>query len=77
MAWFLFFVGTVQELVNNTYDNYVKMIVHLVGQVFLGQRISDQNHTRYPYINNESSLKSNQGYLLYPDGYEIVQWLEV
>ena len=58
------FVGTVQDLVNNTYDNYVKMIVHLVGQVFLGQRISDQNHTRYPYINNEPSLKSNQGYLL-------------
>lgn len=73
----LVFVGTVQDLVNNTYDNYVKMIVHLVGQVFLGQRISDQNHTRYPYINNEPYLKSNQGYLLCPDGYEFVQLLEV
>lgn len=71
------FVGTVQDLLNNTYDNYVKMIVHLVGQVFLGQRISDQNHTRYPYINNEPSLKSNQGYLLYLDSYEFVQLLEV
>lgn len=71
------FIGSVQDLVNNTYNEHVKIMIQLVDQVFLGQRISDQNHTRYPYITNEPSLKSNQGYILYPDGYEFVQLMKV
>uniref|UniRef100_UPI0013EF2426 hypothetical protein n=1 Tax=Streptococcus ruminantium TaxID=1917441 RepID=UPI0013EF2426 len=71
------FVGSYQDLVNNSYDSFVKLMLQLVEQVFLGVRISDQNHTRYPYINNEPSLKPNQGYILYPEGYEFVQLLEI
>ncbi|MFU2164750.1 type VII secretion protein EssC [Streptococcus pluranimalium] len=71
------FVGSYQDLVNNSYDTYVKLMLQLVEQVFLGVRISDQNHTRYPYINNEPALKPNQGYILYPEGYEFVQLLEI
>lgn len=70
------FMGSYQDLVNNSYDNAVKLMLQLVDQVFLGVRISDQNHTRYPYINNEPSLKANQGYILHPDSYEMVQLLE-
>ncbi|MGT2950110.1 type VII secretion protein EssC [Streptococcus cuniculi] len=73
----LLFVGSYQDLVNNSYDSYVKLMLQLVEQVFLGVRISAQNHTRYPYLNNEPSLKPNQGYILYPEGYEFVQLLEV
>lgn len=71
------FVGSYQDLVNNSYDSFVKLMLQLVEQVFLGVRISDQNHTRYPYINNEPALKPNQGYILYPEGYEFVQLLEI
>ncbi|MGT2772531.1 type VII secretion protein EssC [Streptococcus marimammalium] len=67
------FIGSYQDLVTNTYDSYVKQMQHLVDQVFLGMRISDQSHTHYPYITNEPSLKPTQGYVLYPDGYDFVQ----
>ncbi|MDG3131462.1 type VII secretion protein EssC [Streptococcus suis] len=70
-------IGTYQDLVSNTYDNYVKLANQMVEQVFLGMRISDQNHTRYPYINNEPSLRANQGYILHPEGYEFIQLLEI
>lgn len=71
------FVGHYQDLVNNSYDSYVKLMLQFVDQVFLGVRISDQDHTRYPYIMNEPSLKPNQGYILYPEGYELVQLMEI
>ncbi|HEM3608899.1 TPA: hypothetical protein U1C28_001989 [Streptococcus suis] len=71
------FVGGYQDLINNSYDSFVKLMLQLVDQVFLGVRISDQNHTRYPYINNEPALKPNQGYILYPEGYEFVQLMEL
>ncbi|MBF0780478.1 MULTISPECIES: type VII secretion protein EssC [unclassified Granulicatella] len=71
------FVGSYQDLVNNTYDTYVKLSLQLVEQVFLGVRISDQNHTRYPYMTNEPTLKQNQGYILKPEYYEFVQLLEL
>lgn len=70
-------MGAYQDLVNNTYDNFVKQSQHLIEQVFLGVRISDQNHTRYPYISNEPALRPNQGYILYPEGYEFVQLIDV
>lgn len=70
-------IGTYQDLISNTYDNFVKLSVQLVEQVFLGVRISDQTHTRYPYMNNEPSLRPNQGYILHPEGYEFVQLLEI
>lgn len=70
-------IGTYQDLVSNTYDHFVKLANQLVEQVFLGMRISDQNHTRYPYINNEPSLRPNQGYILHPEGYEFIQLLEI
>lgn len=71
------FIGSYQDLVNNTYDTYVKLGLQLIEQVFLGVRISDQNHTRYPYITNEPALKQSQGYILKPDHYEFIQLLEV
>ena len=46
----LVFAGAYQDLVTNQYDNFVKLVNQLVEQVFLGVRISDQDHTRYPYI---------------------------
>ena len=70
-------VGSYQDLVNNTYDNYVKQSRHLIEQVFLGMRISDQDHTRYPYINNEPSVKAFEGYVLHPEGYTFVQLVNV
>lgn len=70
-------VGSYQDLVNNTYDNYVKQSRHLIEQVFLGMRISDQDHTRYPYINNEPSLKAFEGYVLHPEGYTFVQLINL
>ncbi|HEL1550179.1 TPA: type VII secretion protein EssC [Streptococcus suis] len=70
-------IGTYQDLVSNTYDSFVKLANQLVEQVFLGVRISDQNHTRYPYINNEPALRPNQGYILHPEGYEFIQLLEI
>ena len=73
----LVFAGAYQDLVTNQYDNFVKLVNQLVEQVFLGVRISDQDHTRYPYIMNEPALKPNQGYILYPDRYEFVQLLEI
>ncbi|WP_300785626.1 type VII secretion protein EssC [Streptococcus sp. 19428wC2_LYSM12] len=73
----LLFIGSYQDLVNNSYDSYVKLMLQLVEQVFLGVRISDQNHTRYPYMNNEPPLQPNQGYILYPERYEFVQLLEM
>ena len=73
----LLFIGAYQDLVANNYDNFVKLVNQLVEQVFLGVRISDQDHTRYPYITNEPALKPNQGYILYPDHYESVQLLEI
>ena len=73
----LVFVGAYQDLVTNQYDNFVKLVNQLVEQVFLGVRISDQDHTRYPYITNEPALKPNQGYILYPDRYESIQLLEI
>ncbi|MBF0818413.1 type VII secretion protein EssC [Streptococcus acidominimus] len=71
------FVGSYQDLVNNSYDSYVKLMLQLVEQVFLGVRISDQNHTRYPYLNNEPALRPNQGYILHPEGYDFIQLLEL
>ncbi|MEY8462318.1 type VII secretion protein EssC [Streptococcus merionis] len=71
------FIGNYQDLVTNTYDSFVKAANQLVEQVFLGMRISDQSHTRYPYLNNEPTVKPSQGYILYPEGYEFVQLLEV
>lgn len=73
----LLLIGTYQDLVANTYDNFVKLTNQMVEQVFLGMRISDQDHTRYPYINNERSLRPNQGYILYPESYEFIQLLEI
>ena len=73
----LVFAGAYQDLVTNRYDNFVKLANQLVEQVFLGVRISDQDHTRYPYIMNEPALKPNQGHILYPDRYEFVQLLEI
>ncbi|MGT2743027.1 type VII secretion protein EssC [Streptococcus plurextorum] len=73
----LLLMGTYQDLISNTYDSYVKLANQMVEQVFLGMRISDQNHTRYPYINNEPSLRPNQGYILHPEGYDFIQLLEV
>ena len=73
----LVFAGAYQDLVTNQYDNFVKLVNQLVEQVFLGVRISDQDHTRYPYIMNEPALKPDQGYILYPDRYEFVQLLEI
>ena len=70
-------VGSYQDLVNNTYDNYVKQSRHLIEQVFLGMRISDQDHTRYPYINNEPSVKAFEGHVLHPEGYTFVQLVNV
>lgn len=40
-------------------------------------RISDQSHTRYAYISNEPSLRPTQGYILYPEGYDFIQLLEI
>ncbi|MFU2164902.1 hypothetical protein ACMZ6Z_09050, partial [Streptococcus pluranimalium] len=73
----LLLIGTYQDLVSNTYDTFVKLANQMVEQVFLGMRISDQNHTRYPYINNEPALRPNQGYILHPEGYELIQLLEL
>lgn len=73
----LIFVGAYQDLVNNTYDNFVKLANQLIEQVFLGMRISDQSHTRYAYISNEPSLRPTQGYILYPEGYDFIQLLEI
>lgn len=73
----LLLIGTYQDLVSNTYDTFVKLANQMVEQVFLGMRISDQNHTRYPYINNEPALRPNQGYILHPEGYEFIQLLEL
>jgi len=73
----LLLIGSYQDLVSNTYDSFVKLVNQLVEQVFLGMRISDQSHTRYPYINNEPGLRPNQGYILHPEGYEFVQLLEI
>ena len=73
----LLFIGAYQDLVANNYDTFVKLANQLVDQVFLGVRISDQDHTRYPYITNEPALKPNQGYILYPDRYESIQLLEI
>ena len=71
------FVGEYLDLVNNTFDTYVSIVRKFVNQVFLGIRISDQVHTRYPFINNEPALKPNQGYILYPDKYELIQLMEI
>ena len=71
------FVGEYLDLVNNTFDTYVSIVRKFVNQVFLGIRISDQVHTRYPFINNEPVLKPNQGYILYPDKYELIQLMEI
>lgn len=71
------FIGGYQELINNSYDPFVKLTTQLVDQVFLGVRISDQNYIRYPYIRNEVILKPNQGYILYSDYYEFIQLMEV
>ena len=71
------FVGEYLDLVNNTFDTYVSIVRKFVNQVFLGIRISDQVHTRYPFINNEPLLKPNQGYILYPDKYELIQLMEI
>ena len=73
----LVFIGAYQDLVANNYDTFVKLANQLVDQVFLGVRISDQDHTRYPYIINEPALKPNQGYIIYPDRYESIQLLEI
>ena len=73
----VFLVGSYQNLVNNTYDNYVRQSRHLINQVFLGMRISDQDHTRYPYITNEASVKAFEGYILRPEGYEFIQLINV
>lgn len=70
------FVGSYQDLVNNTYDDFVKLANQLVEQVFLGVRITDQNHTRYPYITNEPTLRPTQGYILHPEYYEFIQLME-
>lgn len=73
----LAFVGNYQDLIGNSYDSSVKLINQLVEQVFIGMRISDQNHTRYPYIVNETMVKLNQGYILQPDHYQFIQLLEL
>ena len=70
------FVGSYQDLINNTYDTFVQIVKQMVSQVFIGMQINDQNHTRYPYISNERPVRPNQGYILYPDRYVFVQLLE-
>ena len=42
----------------------------------MGVRISDQDHTKYPYIFNEAYLKANEGYTLTPYKYDNVQVIE-
>ncbi|MGX7112390.1 type VII secretion protein EssC [Gemella cuniculi] len=71
----LLFVGHYQDLVGN-YDMLVKQIKQLVEQVYIGIRITDQDHTRYPYIANEPYLKPNEGYILTPQTYDSVQIIE-
>ncbi len=42
----------------------------------MGVRISDQDHTKYPYVFNEAYLKANEGYILTPYKYDNVQVIE-
>ena len=67
----LAFVGLYSDLVTS-YDSNVRLSKQLVEQVFIGMRISDQDHTRYPYISNEPYLKPVEGHILRPEGYEKV-----
>ena len=67
----LAFVGLYSDLVTS-YDSNVRLSKQLVEQVFIGMRISDQDHTRYPYISNEPYLKPVEGHILRAEGYEKV-----
>ena len=69
------FIGYYQDLVSN-FDFLIKQIKPLVEQVYMGVRISDQDHTKYPYVFNEAYLKANEGYILTPYKYDNVQVIE-
>ena len=71
----ILFIGYYQDLVSN-FDFLIKQIKPLVEQVYMGVRISDQDHTKYPYIFNEAYLRANEGYTLTPYKYDNVQVIE-
>ena len=69
------FIGYHQELIAS-YDSITKLTKQVVEQVYIGMRISDQDHTRYTFISNEPYTKVPEGFILERQNYYSVQIIE-
>ena len=69
------FIGYHQELIAS-YDSITKLTKQVVEQVYIGMRISDQDHTRYAFISNEPYTKVPEGFILERQNYYSVQIIE-